>query len=353
MRFVVVFFIALLVIIGIPFAWWRWATEAVQPQSSAPTRIMVKPGATVTSIGRELETKSLIRSARAFSLLGRDTVIHPGVYDFSPAEPPREILRHLEKSEFATVKVTVPEGFTNRQIAERLKSKGLITDDRAFLKMAMTQGASLKASFPLPTNLEGYLFPDTYQFPLGASPQKILQIMVDSFEKNAARPCIAMISPGGHSLSEAVNVAAMIEREAEVDADRPLIASVIYNRLKKKMKLQIDATVQYARGQHVERLLYRDLEVDSPYNTYKYAGLPLGPICNPGLPSIQAALKPAKSDYLYYVGRPGQSHRFGKTYEEHLKNIAIVRRENAAARTSAGIRAETKGVKESKAGNAR
>jgi UPF0755 protein len=135
------------------------------------------------------------------------------------------------------------------------------------------------------------------------------------------------IRQSGHSLAEIVNVAAMVEREAEVDADRPKIAGVIYNRLARGMKLQIDATVQYARGQHTSRLLYRDLEIDSPFNTYKVNGLPPGPICCPGLPSIEAAIHPEKSDYLYYVGRPKEAHLFARTYAEHLHNIALVRQE--------------------------
>lgn len=335
MRFVLALVALLIVAVGSAFWWWDWATGAARPRGgSAPTRITVKSGETVRGIGRELEAKAVIRSARAFALVGRDVTIHPGVYDFSPSEPPDAILRHLQKSEFATVRVTIPEGFTNRQIAARLKAQGLITDEAAFLNFLTTQGATLKASFPPPANLEGFLFPDTYKIPLGSTPTQIAQRMVGSFDKNAATPHIAALTASGQSLANAVNIAAMIEREAEIDADRPLIAGVLDNRLKKGMKLQIDATVQYARGKHVERLLYKDLEVDSPYNTYKYAGLPPGPICNPGLPSIQAALAPAKTDYLFYVGRPGQAHRFAKTYAEHLKNIAIVRRENAAAKAA-------------------
>ena len=347
MRYGIAFLVALLIfflcaIFG-GYAWWNWATAAAQPGVQPTTRITVKSGATVAGVGRDLEKKNLIRSARAFALVGKETVIHPGVYDFSPAETPAALLRHLAKSEFATERLTIPEGFTLRQIAQRLKAQSLITDENSFLTLTQTQGNTLHASFAPPANLEGFMFPDTYQIPLGSNSRQLAQLMLGAFDKHAVQPNAVAIKSSARSFPDVINVAAMIEREAEVDADRPLIASVIYNRLKKGMRLQIDATVQYARGQHVARLLYKDLEVDSPYNTYKIVGLPPGPICNPGLPSIEAALKPANTDYLFYVGGPGQAHRFSKTYAEHLKNIALVRAETAAAAknkvlTSAGAR---------------
>jgi UPF0755 protein len=132
--------------------------------------------------------------------------------------------------------------------------------------------------------------------------------------------------PAGASLSRVLNIAAMVEREAETDKDRPLIAGVIENRLKRDMRLEIDATVQYARGVHKSRLMFSDLKIESEYNTYKHKGLPPTPICSPGLPSIEAALAPTTHDFLFYVaGKDGKAHIFAKTYEEHKQNIAKVR----------------------------
>jgi UPF0755 protein len=305
--------------------WWRWASRAARPGVRESVRVTVPQGATVQGVGQDLEAKGVIRSAFAFSWLGRGDTIHPGIYDLSPAETPQGILRRLVSGDIATVRVTFPEGFTVEQIARRLQREGLVADGNAFAELVTRQGGTFKASFPPPENLEGYLFPDTYRFPVGADERALAQRMLTEFDRRVATGKADEIRQSGRSLAELVNVAAMVEREAEVDADRPKIAGVIYNRLARGMKLQIDATVQYARGQHTSRLLYRDLEVDSPYNTYKVSGLPPGPICCPGLPSIEAAIHPEKSDYLFYVGRPKEMHRFARTYEEHLRNVTLVR----------------------------
>jgi len=150
--------------------------------------------------------------------------------------------------------------------------------------------------------------------------------MLDNFDRVFVSPNRDEIARSGRTLADLVTVAAMVEREAEVQQDRPLIAGVIYNRLQKGMRLQIDATVQYALPEHKARLLFKDLETDSPYNTYKNAGLPVGAICCPGKPSLEAALRPASHSFLFYVARPDGSHVFGKTFAEHNRNIAEVRR---------------------------
>jgi UPF0755 protein len=325
-RIVAVLVVLLLIaLVGVGNLFWRWAKGAARPQEKATTRFVVAPDASVQSIGRDLEAKAIIRTGRVFAYLGRNTKIQPGQYDVSPSESPQTILSRLAKGDVATVKVTFPEGFTLRRMAERLKTNGLIADENAFLTLTTTQGKTFRADFPLPDNLEGYLFPDTYKFPVGADDKAIVQRMLDNFAKRLNGQ-EAALKQSGRSLAEVVNVASMIEREAEADEDRPKIAGVIYNRLAKGMRLQIDATVQYARGIHESRLLYKHLEVDSPYNTYKYAGLPLGPICNPGLPSIEAAITPAKHDFLFYVQGGGETHLFSKTFAEHQRNIALAKR---------------------------
>ena len=178
---------------------------------------------------------------------------------------------------------------------------------------------------PPNNNLEGYLFPDTYDVPRGATPREIIQMILDNFHARVFVPESAAATqfPGG--LPAAVILASLVEREAEVDADRPLIAAVYLNRLKIGQRLECDATVQYALPQHKTRLFDRDLRVNSPYNTYRYAGLPPTPIANPGLPSIEAALHPAHVSYLYYVAGPGGRHVFSATFVQHQQAIARVR----------------------------
>ncbi|MDX1933521.1 MAG: endolytic transglycosylase MltG [Capsulimonadales bacterium] len=307
-------------------AYWRWLLAPAEPTVTRRQRIVIPPGATVTAVGQQLEREGVIRSGRAFAFLGKDRTIKPGTYDLSPSETPVGLLRRLEKGDVATNRVTFPEGFTLRQIAARLARQGLIADPETFLNLTTTRGGTFKASFRPPANLEGYLFPDTYLFPVGDDDRRIAQRMLDNFDRLFSRGKADDIRDSGRTLSELVNVAAMVEREAETEPDRATIAGVIYNRLARKMRLEIDATVQYARGQHKNRLLFRDLEIDSPYNTYRVTGLPAGPICCPGLPSLEAALHPEKHDYLFYVARPDGSHAFSRTFAEHQRNIAEIRR---------------------------
>jgi len=171
-------------------------------------------------------------------------------------------------------------------------------------------------------NLEGYLFPDTYYPGSDSGPDKIVQMMLQNFEQVMERnDYISKARSKGLNLNEAVTVASMVEREARVESERPIIAGVIYNRLKAGMPLQIDATVQYALGKQKEKLLYKDLEINSPYNTYKISGLPPGPIANPGWPSLKAAIEPEKNNYLYYCAKPDGSHAFSRTLAEHNRNV--------------------------------
>jgi UPF0755 protein len=306
--------------------WWRWAISPVDRASKTPQRITIPVGATPRTVGRQLIHAGLIRSPRVFVYLSHAEAIRPGVYDIAASESPGQIAKRLARGDFVTVRVTFPEGFTLKQIAHRLARVGEIKDENEFLTLITTQGQTFKASVQLPAYLEGYLFPDTYRFPLGATDREIVQQMVTTFDRRVAVPLAGDVMASGRSLGDLVNVASMIEREAETEGDRPLIAGVIYNRIARHMHLELDATVQYAQGFHKTRMLFSDLKIDSPYNTYKVAGLPPTPICNPGLPSIVAALHPTKSDYLFYVGTPDRSHVFARTFAEHQHNIAVERK---------------------------
>ncbi|MBC8142021.1 MAG: endolytic transglycosylase MltG [Armatimonadetes bacterium] len=308
----------------------RWARSPMEKRSFSnasvgkPVRVAVPTGASVETVARDLEAKRLIRSAKVFVLGAKGATIAPGVYDFSPTESPAQIVSRLQKGDVVTVRVTFPEGFRLTQIAKRLAKNGLC-DETKFLELVTTRGDTLKADFPLPKKLEGYLFPDTYRFPLGDTETQIAQRMLDNFDRVFAEPNKGEIARSGRSLSDIVTVAAMVEREARVQPDRPTIAGVIYNRLQRGMRLQIDATVQYALPEHKARLLFKDLETDSPYNTYKNVGLPMGAICCPGKPSLDAALRPGAHPFLFYVARQDGSHVFGKTFAEHTRNIAAER----------------------------
>lgn len=289
--------------------------------------VYIPPGRNARQIGEILARRHLVRSPLSFVFASRmdglSGKMHAGHYELSPAMPPRQIAAQMALGETAQGIVTVPEGYTVRQIARRLAERHLVNEAQ-FLALAQTGGRSfhVRAWTPPDDNLEGYLYPDTYTVPKGASARDLIQIMLENFARRVATPhgSAAGAFPGG--LPAAVTLASLVEREAEVDADRPLIAAVYRNRLKAGMRLQCDATVQYALPEHKTRLFYADLRVDSPYNTYRHTGLPPTPIANPGLPSIQAALHPAPVRYLYYVAGPGGRHVFSTTLAQHDQAVA-------------------------------
>ncbi len=298
----------------------------------APTVLVtIPPGKSARQIGEILARKHLIRSPLSFVFASRldhlSGEMHAGRYALSPAMPPRQMAALMALGETASSTVTIPEGFTVRQIALRLSEKGL-ADEAQFLALATAQGKTFGVPGWTPPNasLEGYLFPDTYTIPKGATPREIITQMLQNFHARVVVPDgkAAAHAPGG--LPGTITLASLVEREAEVDSDRPVIAAVYRNRLALGMRLQCDATVQYALPQHKTRLFYADLRVDSPYNTYMHTGLPPTPIACPGLPSIDAALHPARVDYLYYVAGPdGKHHVFSRTLAEQNAAIARVR----------------------------
>ncbi len=310
-----------------------WIVVAVQLAPVNPAgsgakftvQVTIPSGASSEQIADLLRDKGLARSSQAvivaLMLSGQRHDLKAGVYALSPAMPVEHIIEIIAEGKTDTVEVVVPEGFTMEQIADRLESKDL-TDRFSFVQVAATEGESFDFAdgFAPPRNLEGYLFPLTYNVVKGVAPQKIVQQMLNAFDRYIVRR-----HPAVHDWSQIVTVASLVEREAKVDSDRPLIASVYYNRLARGMPLQCDATVQYALPKHKARLLYSDLRIDSPYNTYLHRGLPPGPICNPGLLSIEAAIEPAQTDYLFYVAGPGGVHIFSRTLAEQDRNIALVR----------------------------
>lgn len=281
---------------------------------SLPTdkaQVIIPRGSTVADIAALLQKDGVVRSALAFRVLVRlqhaDTSILAGAYAFAAHESPAQILYELRTggAQIATW-VTIPEGFTARQIAQRFADAKLgsaVAFERAF------------------RGHEGFLFPDTYLVPFATTPDEARKMLTDQFAKELPADAAARAKALHVTVAQAVTVASLIEREAKIDADRPLIAGVIYNRLRRSMPLQIDASIEYALPAHKTELSLHDLQIDSPYNTYRHKGLPPTPIANPGLPSLQAALHPAKTDALYYVYCGDGHHVFAKTFAEHQANV--------------------------------
>lgn len=291
------------------------------------TVVDIPVGATAGQVGKILKQNSLVRSSLGFTLYcrwkGLDGQIKAGEYLLSNGLSTPDILRELVDGRLAVQTFTVPEGFTSAQIADLLASMGLADRERFFEAAA---GGDFPYSFlrDLPKDrrrLEGYLFPDTYQVARGSSEASIIDMMLRRFEKEMNDlDYHTRAGRLGLTLHQAVTVASMVEREAVLEEERPIIAGVIYNRMAMSMPLQIDATVQYAIGTVKPKIYYKDLEIDSPYNTYKNEGLPPGPIAMPGRSSLLAAVNPARTDYLYYVAKPDGSHAFARTLDEHNAN---------------------------------
>lgn len=305
-------------------AWWWNAVYRDRALPETQTRVVIERGSTFGAIARQLAAQGVISNVSTFRLLarlrGEEAEVRAGEYRFDPHQTQNDVLRALVSggAQVATW-VTIPEGFTAAEIAKRLGESGVGDADdyaRAFARDTIVAGGVRSA------NMEGFLFPSTYLVPLGASPEQIEAQFGGEFLRRLPPDAAALARAQGVTVPQAVTIASLVEREAKADADRPAIAGVIYNRLRLHMPLQVDATIEYALPQHKTELSFRDLKIDSPYNTYLHEGLPPTPIANPGAPSILAALHPAKSDDLYYVYCGKGRHVFAKTLEQHNANVA-------------------------------
>jgi len=311
---------------------WVWWQSTPPSTTGRPVVVHIPTGTGAAGTATRLEKAGVIRNATVFlwyaRLRGDAGRFRAGDYRLAPSLTADEIIARLRRGGMDSEDraITVPEGWTLKQIAAALEEKGIVRSGADFLSLVKRKYTGLKAPFPLPeVGLEGYLFPDTYRFMPDSRPEKVAQAMLDRFTTAFYDKRRSEIDHSGHSLHEIVTIASLIEREAEVPQDRARIAGVIENRLNRNMRLDIDATVLYALGHHKERVLYKDLEVASPYNTYRHKGLPPGPIASPGLPSLDAALNPDKHDFLYYVASPDGSHIFTRTEAEHNVQVAKMR----------------------------
>jgi UPF0755 protein len=314
----------------------------VSNDSTAVT-FRVEPGQSAARIGEALQAQGLIRSAQVFRLLveqeGAGGRLAAGEYELSPSMSAREVVAALAGGRVRRgLSVTVPEGWRAEEIAWKLNAVAPGTGDDYLGAVYDPQSFAAELDLPPGASLEGFLFPDTYEWRPqdGAKPlvDRMVQEFLQKFDGRRREQAAAL----GLTLREAVTLASIVEREAMLPDERPLIAGVYYNRLAQDMPLQADPTVQYALADAQvpapgdalwkRDLSLSDLDVGSPYNTYRRRGLPAGPICNPGLGSLDAVAQPASTDALYFVARSDGSHVFARTLDEHNANV---RREQAAA----------------------
>ena len=281
--------------------------------------VIIQKGMTVEQIGRLLHQEGVIRSPRllsVFSLIsGTSRRFKAGVHKFQEGMNTWHVLQELAVSRDVTRGVTIPEGLRLEQTI-RLLAKKLDLDETKLSNLA-SDGALCRQLGVQADNLEGYLFPETYQISLTMDEKSVIEMLVGHFFTMFDAEMIARVRQIDMSVHEVVTLASIIEGEALMDDERTTISAVYHNRLKRGMHLQADPTVQYAIGGGSRRLFYKDYKIDSPYNTYRHRGLPPGPVTNPGAVSLRAALYPADVDYLYFVAMGDGTHVFSRTFREH------------------------------------
>ncbi|MFF2887081.1 endolytic transglycosylase MltG [Paenibacillus sp. NPDC057967] len=333
--------VGIMVLVAGGAAFYLWNNLKPTPKGEMK-QVTITRGMSANSVADLLEENGIIRNGFVFSyylkMKDEGAKFQAGTYELQPGMDKTAVIAKLNAGDTIaaeTIRFTIPEGFTVLQIADKLSADGLINKDK-FLELAETDRAwgdsetvrGLPKSDKLHKRLEGYMFPETYEMKKESTEEDIIiRMLTETDRKLSALPegWQDAMEATGRTLHEILTIASLVEREVVVDEERALVAGVIYNRIAAPMRLQIDATVQYALDTPKARLSLSDLEINSPYNTYKIDGLPPGPIASPSIASIEAALYPADTKYLFYVTKKdgSQSHLFAETFKEHQKNIAL------------------------------
>jgi UPF0755 protein len=314
-------------------AGWLAYTLLAPVSPFAQTFVMLRPGYSTRRIAAELKKSGLIRSEDAFILwhyLHRRRSLKAGEYLFDKPASTIDVQKRLARGDVYFRTVVVPEGFTMFDIARAIDAAGLGPGED-FIKVAQSDIALVSDIDPAAHSLEGFLFPDTYEFSRMMTMHEMAAAMVKQFRQVAGQLALVQglaSSPPG-DLQRTLILASIVEKETAVPEERPLVASVYYNRLQKRIALDADPSIIYAEllaGVYSGALHHDDMKFNSPYNTYTHTGLPPGPIANPGKSALEAALHPAQSDFYYFVADATGHHRFARTIDEHNKNVAAYRR---------------------------
>jgi UPF0755 protein len=325
-RFIFVLVAVAALLAAVAGVYYARVDEKYQGYSGADRFVEIAPGTGSRAIGRALVDAGVVRDEWTFRLsvflTGTQRQLKAGEYRFAGPQSAKDVARKLARGDIFLRPVTFPEGLSLKEMAGIYESRGLGTHD-AFLAAARDTTA-IKTLDPVARDLEGYLFPDTYNVPRKMNAAALVRQMVQAFLRAYDGPIRQDAEARGLKLRELATLASLVEKEAARPEERPVIAAVYQNRLRIGMGLQCDPTVIYAlqkAGRYTGNLTKADLRFDSPYNTYRYAGLPPGPIASPGRASLEAASKPALVDYLYFVSRNDGSHAFATTLAEHNKNV--------------------------------
>jgi UPF0755 protein len=339
---IILIVIVLVLLAGSAFFAWRYFQKELKPVAASDqvVRFIIPTGSNSSQITHILADNGLIRNSTMFwyylKYAKEGNHFKAGTYDMKPGLTRSEIIDRLNSGDIVkeeVIRFTIPEGFNVEQIADKLSSQKIVSK-KAFLDMADSERSyncgwtdQIPQDKGIKHRLEGYLYPETYEMKKGSTVEAVLERMLCEWDHKLEQlpaDWQKQLEKKALSFHELLTIASLIEREVVVEDERALVAGVIYNRLKDKMPLQIDATVQYLFDQSKDRLFEKDLKIESPYNTYLHTGLPPGPIASPSLASIKAALYPKESKFLYYVTKKDgtSAHLFAETFAEHKRNIA-------------------------------
>jgi len=318
--------ILLAVVFGSVLAWQVYAPKSFSAKESII--FSLEKGEGSKHVALELESLGIIKSdwaLRLYSLVtGQAKYLQAGLYEFSPSMSVASIVDSMASGKIATQRITIPEGWDAKTIGAYLQSRGFYTKENflALIGSDLSSEFSALKSKPKTVNLEGYLFPDTYRVPVGTSTEDMLRMFLKNFDTRMTPELRQEIAAQRKTIFQIVTMASLLEKEVRDIEDKKIVAGILWKRIAAGMPLQVDATVNYATGKSVARVALADTLVDSRYNTYKYYGLPKGPIANPGMDSIMAAIYPTKSEYWYYLSASGTGQTvFSKTFQEHTKSI--------------------------------
>lgn len=327
-------------------AWFMYQTPGVitdgaapavhagaEPASGDPLLIRIEGGENARTIGEMLEEQGIIESGRHFEVLvgltGVQDSLEAGQYEFDRGIPVMEAVNRIAQGRTAATRVVIPEGLRAEEIGQILEREGIVSQADFMSALDRTLYAQPFLSQVVSSRLDGFLFPAGYEFRRDVTAREVVDTMLTAFQTNVAD--VIQLEGQGLTLEQVVNLAAIVEREAAEPSEHPLIASVYLNRLRDGIALQADPTTQYAvafdpvsvlaYGYWKEELTVEDLALDSPYNTYVYAGLPPSPIANPGFDTIQAVVRPAQTSYFYFVAKGDGFHAFAETLEDHQANV--------------------------------
>lgn len=306
------------------------------PASSSQSQVIfeIKKGEDPLKISKNLKNQGLIDNEYLFLAFlffsGKIKELKAGQYYLSPSMPPSKIIQILSKGKTIQIKITIPEGWNLQEIANYLDEKNLCQKEE-FLKIVGWQknpsiDFSEKFDFlkdkPKNVSLEGYLFPDTYFVKKNSSCLEIVEMFLKNFDRKLTPNLREEIFSQKKTIFEIVTMASILEKEVKTKEDKEIVSGILWKRIKSGIPLQADATITYITGKKTTKISYDELKIDSPYNTYKYLGLPLGPISNPGMESILAAIYPKESDFWYYLTTPEGKTIFSKSFYEHSINQA-------------------------------